>query len=117
MVDQIWAESRETRVKSGSSPSAMKCASGGCGRPTLKDHNFVENGSFWANATAIEPQEPIKTICKNILTHLRGLMDVSDGNLQILPKPRCLACAGGAGRGGFGRGNQFWPFSLQNEGR
>ena len=111
MVDQIWAESRETRVNSGASPSAMKCASGGCGRPTLKDHNFVENGSFWANATAIEPQEPIKTICKNILTHLRGLMDVSDGKPAGFAKTVMFSVCGRCWERGFWQGKSVLAIS------
>ena len=83
----------------------------------MKAHNFVENGSFAANPTAIEPQEPIQTICKNILATLRGLVGMSDENLLILPKLLCLAVAGGVGGGGSREENQFWPFSLQNEGR
>ena len=72
----------------------------------MKAHNFVENGSFAANPTAIEPQEPIQTICKNILATLRGLVGMSDENLQVLPKLRCSAVVGGTGGEDSGRGNQ-----------
>ena len=83
----------------------------------MKAHNFVENGSFAANPTAIEPQEPMQTICKIILATLRGFVGMSDANLQIFTKLRCSTCAGGVGGGGSREENQFWPFSLQNEGR
>ena len=92
MVDQVGAGTHEARVKSDLPIRGLRAAN-------FEGPNFAEDGSFVEYATAIEPHEPIKTMCKRKSAHLRDLVEISDGNLQILPKLRCSACVGGFGDG------------------